>query len=144
MKVKVTQSCPALCDPMDYTVHGILQARILEQIAFPFPRGSSQPRDQIQVSHTAGKFITSWATREARENWSGSPIPSPAHLPNSGIETGSPVLQADSLWSIREAQVSTRNTNKLDKLDEMDKSLPCKTESWRNRIWIDLYWKWKH
>ena len=41
----VTQSCPILCDPMDYTVHGILQARILEQVAFPFSRGSSQPED---------------------------------------------------------------------------------------------------
>ena len=37
--------------PMDYTVHGILQARILEWVAFPFLRGSSQPRDQTQVSH---------------------------------------------------------------------------------------------
>ena len=45
--VKVTQSCPILCDPMDYTVQGILQARILEYVAFPFSRGSSQPRDQI-------------------------------------------------------------------------------------------------
>ena len=44
MKVKVSQSCPTLCDPMDYTVHGILQARILERVAFPFSRGSSQPR----------------------------------------------------------------------------------------------------
>ena len=44
-KVKVTQSCPTLCDPMDYTVHGILQAKILEWVAFPFSRGSSQPRD---------------------------------------------------------------------------------------------------
>ena len=35
LKVKVTQSCPALCDPMDYTVHGILQAGILEWVAFP-------------------------------------------------------------------------------------------------------------
>ena len=35
-KVKVTQSCPTLCDPMDYTVHGILEARILEWVAFPF------------------------------------------------------------------------------------------------------------
>ena len=35
MKVKVTQACPTLCDPMDYTVHGILQARILEWVAFP-------------------------------------------------------------------------------------------------------------
>ena len=40
-KVKVAQSCPTLCDPMNYTVHGILQARILEWIAFPFYRGSS-------------------------------------------------------------------------------------------------------
>ena len=49
---------------MDYTVHGILQARILEWVAFPFSRGSSQPRDQTQVSHIAGIFFTSWATRE--------------------------------------------------------------------------------
>ena len=41
---------------MDYTVHGILPARILEWVAFPFPRGSSQPRDQTQVSHIAGGF----------------------------------------------------------------------------------------
>ena len=58
-EVKISQSCPALCDPMDYTVHGILQARILEWVAFPFSRGSSQPRDQTQVSHTAGGFFTS-------------------------------------------------------------------------------------
>ena len=45
MKVKVNQSCPTLCDPMDYTVDGILQARILEWVAFPFARGSSWPRD---------------------------------------------------------------------------------------------------
>jgi len=65
VKVKVVQSCPTLCDPMDYTVHGILQARILEWVAFPFSRGSSQPRDQTRVSHIAGKFFTSWALREA-------------------------------------------------------------------------------
>ena len=44
MKVKVAQSCPTLWDPMDYTVHGILQARILEWVAFPFSRGPFQPR----------------------------------------------------------------------------------------------------
>ena len=43
---------------MDCIVHGILQARILEWVAFPFPRGSSQPRDRIQVSHIAGGFFT--------------------------------------------------------------------------------------
>ena len=44
-EVKVAQSCLTLCDPMDYTAHGILQARILEWVAFPFSRGYSQPRD---------------------------------------------------------------------------------------------------
>ena len=42
--MKVTQSCPTLCNPMDYIVHGILQARILECAAVPFSRGSSQPK----------------------------------------------------------------------------------------------------
>ena len=64
--VKVAQSYPTLCDPMDYTVHGILQARILEWVAFPFSRESSQPRDRTQVSCIAGGFFTSWATREAQ------------------------------------------------------------------------------
>ena len=50
--------------PMDDTVHGILQTRILEWVAVPFSRGSSPPRDQTQVSHIAGGFFTSWATRE--------------------------------------------------------------------------------
>ena len=58
--VKVT-----LCDPMDYIVHGILQARILEWVAFPFSRGSSQPRDRTQVSLIAGRFLTSCAIRKA-------------------------------------------------------------------------------
>ena len=95
--VKVIQSCPTLCDPMVYTVHGILQARILEWVAIPFSRGSSQPRDQPQVSRIAGRFFTSWATRDAQEYWSGSPISSPADLPDSGIKLGSPALQVDSL-----------------------------------------------
>ena len=46
VKGKVAQSCLTLCDPLDYTVHGILQARILEWVAFPFSRGSSQPSDR--------------------------------------------------------------------------------------------------
>ena len=55
---------------MYYTVHGILQARILEWVAFPFSRGSSQPRDQTRVSCIAGRFFTSWATREgAQPKW---------------------------------------------------------------------------
>ena len=62
----VTQSCLTLCDPMDYTVHGILQGRILEWVAFPFTSGSSQPRNQTGVSCTAGRFFTNWAIREAQ------------------------------------------------------------------------------
>ena len=70
MKVKVAQSCPTLWDPMNCTVHGILQARILEWVAFPFSRGSSQPRDWTQVSCIAGGFFTSWDTRKARHTLS--------------------------------------------------------------------------
>ena len=62
-KVKVTQSCPTLCDPMDSTVHGILLVRILKWVAFPFSRGASQTRGRTQVSHIAGGFFTNWATR---------------------------------------------------------------------------------
>ena len=58
LKVKVTQLCLTLCDPMNYTVHRILQVRILEWVASPFSRVSSQPRDRTQVSHIAGGFFT--------------------------------------------------------------------------------------
>ena len=54
-----SQSCPTLCNPMDFTVSGILQARILEWVAFPFSRGSSQPRDRTQVSRIGRGFFTS-------------------------------------------------------------------------------------
>ena len=64
LEVKVAQLCLTLCDPMDYTVHGILLARILEWVAIAFSRGSSQHRDRTQVSHIAGGFFTVWATRE--------------------------------------------------------------------------------
>ena len=70
--VKVTQLCLTFCDPMDYIVHGIRQARILESVAFLFSRGSSQPRDQTQVSHIAGRFFTSWATGKPKKTGVGS------------------------------------------------------------------------
>ena len=54
VKVQVSQSCPTLCDPMDYTAPGILQARVLKWVAFPFSRGSSQPRDGTLISLFAG------------------------------------------------------------------------------------------
>ena len=69
VKVLVDQSCLTLCDPMDRSlpgsIHGILQARILEWVAICFSRGSFQPRDQTCVSCIAGGFFTVLATREA-------------------------------------------------------------------------------
>ena len=70
---QVTQSCLTLCDPVDCSppgssVRGILQARILEWVAIPFSRGSSQPRDRSQVSHIAGRRFNLWATRESQQD----------------------------------------------------------------------------
>ena len=58
---------PINCGPPGSSVHGILQARILEWVAMPFSRGSSQPRDRTHFSCIAGGFFTIWATREALE-----------------------------------------------------------------------------
>ena len=63
MKVLGAQLCPTLCDLPDSSVHRILQARILERVAIPFSRGSSQLRDRTRVFCIAGGFFTSWATR---------------------------------------------------------------------------------
>ena len=57
-EVKVAQLCLTLCDPMNYAVHGILQARILEWVAIPFSRGSSRPRNRTRDSCIAGGFFT--------------------------------------------------------------------------------------
>ena len=67
-------SCLTLCDPLHYTVHGILQAWILEWVAFPFSRGSSQPRFWTQVSSIAGRFFTSWAGIPGTLKWVACPF----------------------------------------------------------------------
>ena len=88
LEVKVAQLFPTLCDPMDCTVHGILQAGILEWVAVPFSRGSSQPRDQTQVFRIAGGFFTSWAPRKFKNTGVGSLSISLVDLPHPGIELG--------------------------------------------------------
>ena len=109
--MKVAQLCPTICDPMGYTVHGILQVRtgvnylsllqgifptqgldpglphcrqifyqlshkgsprILVWVAYPFSKGSSQPRNQTRVSCIAGGFFTKWAIREPEQTKVGS------------------------------------------------------------------------
>ena len=68
-QVLVIQSCLTLCNPTDFSrpgssVHGILQARVLEWVAIPFSRGSFQPRDWTWVPCIAGGFLNVWTTRE--------------------------------------------------------------------------------
>ena len=71
VKVKAAQSCPTLCELVDCgppgsSVHGFLQARTLEWVDIPFSRGSSWPRAWTSVSSIAGRFFTTWTTREAK------------------------------------------------------------------------------
>ena len=108
MKVEVTQSCPTLCDSMNcsppgFSVHGILQVRTLKWVAVPFSRGSSQTRDQTQVSGIAGRFFTIWATRETLQRMYAAKLlqlcPTLCN-PVDGNPPGSPVpgiLQARTL-----------------------------------------------
>ena len=66
-KAKVAQWCPALCNPMDYTVRGTLQARILEWVAFPFSRWSSQPRDRTQAYPHCRQILYQLSHKSIRE-----------------------------------------------------------------------------
>ena len=95
LSVKVAQLCPTLCDPMDYTVHGVFQARVLEWVAFCVSRGSSKPRNRTQVlphcrqilyqlSHQGSPRILEWV---AYSFSSGSSRP----------RNQTPALQADTL-----------------------------------------------
>ena len=84
--VKVAQSCPTLCDPVDSTIHGILQARILEWGAFPFPsNGSSQLRDRTQVSPIAGGILYQLSHQESPRilEWVAYPFSRGSSLPRN-------------------------------------------------------------
>ena len=67
VKVKVAQLCLTFCKPVDYTVYGILQARILSRVAFPFFRGSSQPR--IEPRSPALKANSLPAEPPGKQDW---------------------------------------------------------------------------
>ena len=97
MKVKVAQSCPTLCDPMDCTVHGILQARILEWEAHSIPNPGIEPRspalqaDLYQLSHKGSPRILEWVAYPFSSRSS-----QPRNQTDPGIKPGSPALQVDS------------------------------------------------
>ena len=84
---------------------GILQARILEWVAVPSSRGSSQPRDQTQIPHNAGRFFSIWVTREAQDYWSGYTIPSPgaSSWPRNLIGVSCIAGRFFTSWASREA-----------------------------------------
>ena len=98
---KLLQSCLTLCDPTDCSppgssVHGILQARIVEWAAIPFCRGSSQPRDQTHVSCTEGRFFTIWASRRVDSLGYDSAIKNKELMPSTApwmdLETVTPCV----------------------------------------------------
>ena len=93
--LEVTQLYLTLCNPMDYTVHTILQARILEWVAIPFSRGSSQPRNRTQFSYIVGRFFTNWATRDC----SFKPVLKSIHSrQREGLNPGCAHRAASSRW----------------------------------------------
>ena len=125
VKSEVTQSCPTLCDPVDCSpsgssVHGILQARILEWVAISFSRGSSRPRNWTRISYVSciGRWVLyRWATREAHgfiyQNlsgklpyfvWSEKWQPTPVFLP--GESHGRRSLMGYSPWGRKESEMT--------------------------------------
>ena len=110
MKGLVAQLCPALCDPMDCSppgssIHGIFQARILEWVAILFSRGSSQPRDQAQISRFAGRFFTIWATRETPRTleWVAVPFSRESSQPRDRTQVSCIAGRFFTRWATREA-----------------------------------------
>ena len=96
VKVKDAQSCPTLCDPMDCTVQGILQARILEWVAFPFSRGSSQPRHRTQVSPHCSWIFSQLSHKRSPRIMERVAYPFSRGSSQPRNQTGSPALQVDS------------------------------------------------
>ena len=86
--MKATQSCPTLCDTMDYTVHGILQARTLDWGAVPFTRGSSQPRDQTQVSTLQADSLPAGPPGKPKNTGVGSQSLLQGNLPTQELNQG--------------------------------------------------------
>ena len=93
-EVKVAQSCPTLCNPMDYTVHGSLQARILEGVAFLSPGDLPNPGFEPGSPALEADSLLSEPQGKLKIL---TPIPSPGDLPCPGMDPGFPTLQADSL-----------------------------------------------
>ena len=123
VKLLLAQSCPTLCSPSASSVHGILQARILEWVAMTFSRGSFQPRNRTQVSCIASRFFTIWATRD-NSIWKRSELSIKRsgtrihfeHSVNLTTIPCSPLLYLGALW--------------LHRVQEMDRWSLTRETSW--------------
>ena len=140
--VKVGQSCPTLCDPMDWTVHGILQARILKQVAFPFSRGSSQPRDWIHIALKADSLPAEPQGKPRILEWVTYPFSSGSSRPRNW--TGVTYIAGGFFtnWAIRETlmqdtQVQSPRSTQV-KEDPLEKEMATHSSilAWRT-LWTE-------
>ena len=135
---------------MDYTVHEILQARILEGVIFPFSRGSSQPRDRTHVSCIVGRFFTSWATKGSPRilEWVAYPFSSGSSRPRNQTGVSCIVGRTFTNWAIREVWGNQHHEMWKHMYCLLRSLFCCKTfdflyscffHSWFCIIWVDVF-----
>ena len=113
VKVKVTQLCPTLCDPVDYTVHGILQARILEWVAFPFSRGSSQPRIKPRSPTLQMDSLPAEPRGKAKNTGVAHPFSSGSSRPRNWVGVSCIASGFSTNWAIYQGSPNAILMNKL-------------------------------
>ena len=114
IEVKVNQSCLTLCDPMDHRVHGLLQARILEWVAVPSSRGSSQSGDQTQVSSIAGRLLNHQGSPRILE-WVASPLCNRSSWSRNWTRVFCPTGEFFTSWAtLYQNSISKGNWEKLN------------------------------
>ena len=153
LSMKVAQSCLTLCDPMDYSppgfsLHGILQARILEWVAIPFSRRSSQPREKTRVSCIAGIFFTIWTTREAQDilAWVAYSFSRGSSQPRDWTWVSCIAGIFSTIWATREMGGGLQKVRELAPEPSVPMVLPC-PHCWTRldleMAWIEwIEWRW--
>ena len=110
-KVKVAELCPTLCNPMDYTLHGILQARLLEWVAVPFSRESSQPWDQTQAFPHCRQILYQLSHQGSPRilEWAAYPFSSGSSQPRNWTRVYCIADRFFTNWAMREAHFGPEN-----------------------------------
>ena len=121
-------------------VHGIFQARVLVWVAFPFSRGSSQPRDQIQVSSIAGEFFTSWATREALGAGDACSVPWVVKIPWRRAWQITPVfLPGESPWKEEPGGLQSMGSKESDTTERLRMHTHTHTHTHYTNLYESLF-----